>query len=218
MKLGKFSRVAVALLASAVFYSCSSTTVESSGAKIDKSMIGNGGEEGMTDFYVASVSPNEEVPSTVSFPSIQIQFSKPVVALAKLGEPITSSDVVTITPKLNGVFRWYGTSLLSFDTSDALIPQKEYYITVNPDLTSADGTQISGPVCYTFHTEEMTLSSIEPGYTVRKEKKISVNSNDIPPEYARDMAVNFKNKVNPQVVAGYITVADSDGNEYGFKA
>lgn len=218
MKLGKFSRVAVALLASAVFYSCSSTTVESSGAKIDKSMIGNGGEEGMTDFYVASVSPNEEVPSSVSFPSIQIQFSKPVVALAKLGEPITSSDVVTITPKLNGVFRWYGTSLLSFDTSDALIPQKEYFITVNPDLTSADGTKISGPVCYTFHTEEMTLSSIEPGYTVRKEKKISVNSNDIPPEYARDMAVNFKNKMNPQVVAGYITVADSDGNEYGFKA
>ena len=137
MKLGKFSRLAVALMASAVFYSCSSTSVESSAsdgaAKIDKSMVGNGGGEGMTDFYVASVSPNEEVPSSVSFPSVQIQFSKPVVALAKLGEPITSSDVVTITPKLNGVFRWYGTSLLSFDTSDALIPQKEYIVTVNPN-------------------------------------------------------------------------------------
>ena len=218
MKLGKFSRVAVALLASAVFYSCSSTTVESSGAKIDKSMIGNGGEEGMTDFYVASVSPNEEVPSSVSFPSIQIQFSKPVVALAKLGEPITSSDVVTITPKLNGVFRWYGTSLLSFDTSDALIPQKEYYITVNPELTAADGTQISGPVCYTFHTEELKLKSIEPGYTAKKEKKLYLNPNDIPPEYAKDMAVTFSNKVNPSVISQYMSVKDTDGKEYKFKA
>ena len=218
MKLGKFSRVAVALLASAVFYSCSSTTVESSGAKIDKSMIGNGGEEGMTDFYVASVSPNEEVPSSVSFPSIQIQFSKPVVALAKLGEPITSSDVVTITPKLNGVFRWYGTSLLSFDTSDALIPQKEYYITVNPELTAADGTQISGPVCFTFHTEELKLKSIEPGYTAKKQKKIYLNSYDMPPEYATDMAVNFSNKVNPSVISEYLSVKDSDGKDYKFKA
>ena len=218
----RFSLMAVAMMTTAVFTSCNSTkdsSVSSSKSiAVDKSLIGKGGGEGATDFYVASVSPNEEVPSSVSFPSIQIQFSEPVVPLSKLGEPAAQSDVVTIVPKLNGVFRWYGTSLLSFDTSDALIPQKEYAVTVNPSLKSVNGTEISGPVCFTFHTEELQLRSVEPGYTARKEKKIHLNPNDIPPEYATDLAVTFSNKVNPSVVTKFLAVNDSDGKSYSYKA
>ena len=212
----------MALMAAAVFSSCSSTGAGNQAAggqtQVDKSLIGSGGAEGATDFFVESVSPNEEVPSSVSFPSIQVQFSKPVVALQKLGEPITKSDVVSITPKLNGVFRWYGTSLLSFDCSDALIPQKEYAITVNPDLKSADGTAISGPVCYTFHTEELKLKSVVPGYIEQKEKKMAVNPNDIPVEYAQNIALTFSNKVNAAVVTKYISVSDMKGKIYSYKA
>ena len=222
MSLKKASLSIMALMAAAVFSSCSSTGAGNQAAggqtQVDKSLIGSGGEEGATDFFVESVSPNEEVPSSVSFPSIQVQFSKPVVALQKLGEPITKSDVVTISPKLNGVFRWYGTSLLSFDCSDALIPQKEYAITINPDLKSADGTSISGPVCYTFHTEELKLKSVMPGYIEQKEKKIAVNSNDIPPEYAQNIALTFSNKVNVNVVSKFISVSDSREKLYSYKA
>ncbi|MBQ1661931.1 MAG: Ig-like domain-containing protein, partial [Treponema sp.] len=200
MKFGRTSLSVMAFMAAAIFSSCNSTGAGTQPAggqsEVDKSLIGAGGAEGATDFFVTSVTPNEEVPSSVSFPSVQIQFSKPVVPLQKLGEPITKSDVVTISPKLNGVFRWYGTSLLSFDCSDALIPQKEYAITVNPDLKSADGTAISGPVCYTFHTEELKLKSVVPGYIEQKEKKMAVNPNDIPPEYAQNIALTFSNKVN----------------------
>ena len=209
-------------MAAAIFSSCNSTGAGTQPAggqsEVDKSLIGAGGAEGATDFFVTSVTPNEEVPSSVSFPSVQIQFSKPVVSLQKLGEPITKSDVVSITPKLNGVFRWYGTSLLSFDCSDALIPQKEYAITVNPDLKSADGTAISGPVCYTFHTEELKLKSVVPGYIEQKEKKMAVNPNDIPVEYAQDIALTFSNKVNVSVVSKFISVSDSRGKLYSYKA
>ena len=44
-----------------------------------------------------------------------MQFSEPVVPLSKLGEPSDKSDIISIEPALNGVFRWYGTSLLSLN-------------------------------------------------------------------------------------------------------
>ena len=79
MSLKKASLSIMALMAAAVFSSCSSTGAGNQAAggqtQVDKSLIGSGGAEGATDFFVESVSPNEEVPSSVSFPSIQVQFS-----------------------------------------------------------------------------------------------------------------------------------------------
>ena len=80
------------------------------------------------EFRVLSFEPEGKLPSTVKSPQIYIQFSKPVVALKKLGEVMTSSDVFTIEPKLDGIYRWYGTSLLAFEADDVTIPQMEYKI------------------------------------------------------------------------------------------
>ncbi len=211
----KFRSLGLPLIFSAAFFSACNST----GGKIDainRNSLGNGGAKGETDFFIETVFPNEEVPSTVKFPSIQIQFSQPVVALEKLGEPITKTDVVKISPDLKGVFRWYGTSLLSFDCSDDLIPQKEYFITVNPDLVSIKNEALSGPNVFSFHTEELKLSSITSGYTISKEKKLYLNPSDISPEYAKDIAVTFSNKVNPSVVSEYLKVVDDKNNEYEF--
>ena len=75
-------------------------------------------------FEVIDLLPGEELPSNVKYPSIQIQFSEPVIALQKLGDPSDKSPYVTIEPEIKGVFRWYGTSLLSVEASDPIIPQK----------------------------------------------------------------------------------------------
>ena len=198
--MNKISCSAMAFMAAALFGSCSTMGTDGSNEVTDTPRD--------TSFYVESVFPQGELSSSVSFPSIQIQFSEPVVALKKLGEPSSTSDVVTISPSVNGVFRWYGTSLLSFDCSDALIPQKEYTITINKNARSITGTPVSGDLVYTFRTEELALRSIEPGYTARKEKKIYLNSQDILPEYAKDIAVSFGNKVNGKVVSKYILVSD----------
>ena len=85
-------------------------------------------EKGDGSFKILSFTPEEELPSSVKYPSIQVQFNSPVVPLEKLGEPTDKSDIVTINPPLKGVFRWYGTSLLAFDASDAVIPQKKYTV------------------------------------------------------------------------------------------
>ena len=161
-----------------------------------------------TEFTVISFTPEDELPASVKFPSIQVQFSKPVVALQKLGEPSDKSDVFTIEPPIAGVFRWYGTSLLSFESSESVIPQKEYTIKINPKLTSTDGTKISGQTEYKFHSEELTITSVVPGYEEVK-KGNYVDSEDVPVELARDIAVFFNSPVNASFVAKELTVEKS---------
>ena len=204
MSMNTVSRSAMALIAAALFGSCTSvSTGERTASKV------NGGSSAQNgQFYVQTVFPQGELSSEAVFPSIQIQFSEPVVALKKLGQPSNTSDAVTITPTVNGVFRWYGTSLLSFDCSDKLIPQKEYTIRINKNLTSINGNEISGQLEYTFRTQELALRSIQPGYTEQKQANRYLDAQDILPEYAKDIAVTFGNKVKGEVVSKYLSVVE----------
>lgn len=162
------------------------------------------------EFRVLSFEPEGKLPSTVKSPQIYIQFSKPVVALKKLGEVMTSSDVFTIEPKLDGIYRWYGTSLLAFEANDVTIAQMEYKISVNPKLVSIDGETIKGETEFSFKTEDLKLLSVIPGYTAQKDGNY-VNTNDVPLDYAKDIALVFSYPVNKNVIKKYIkiTVGDS---------
>ena len=171
-----------------------------------------------TPFYAVSVTPEGELSSGVHHPSIQVVFSEPVVPLAKLGEPILKSEHVEITPKLEGVFRWYGTSVLSFDCADDLIPQKIYTVKINPEIVSVNGEKFSGQSEFNFFTEEIRMQKIVPGYLEQKKENIFFNSDDIPAEYAKNIAVNFSNKVSAKVISSHIEVRDSKNKKYNFSA
>ena len=82
------SRSAMALIAAALFGSCTSV------GNSDRNSGNAQGSAPKTDgqFYVQTVFPQGELSSDAVFPSIQIQFSEPVVALKKLGEPSSTSN------------------------------------------------------------------------------------------------------------------------------
>lgn len=185
-----------------------SSSVESAGGQ-----SGGAGE----GFRVISMTPAGELPSQVKYPSIQVQFSEPVVALKALGTQSSSSEYLTIEPKLNGVFRWKGTSILSFDSTDEVLPQKEYTIKVSPKTKSVKGNAITGQLEYRFHTEELKLTAVRPAYAEYKDGRY-VNTASVPLEAARDIGVSFNFPVNCAVVRDYISVTDSGGNEISFTA
>lgn len=213
-----------ALILIAIFSSCVSSSQTKNNAKKNSEntnqMKNDSAATHDTDFFVSSFSPNGVIPAAVNYPSIQIQFSEPVVPLAKLGEPLKKISGIEISPSLKGVFRWYGTGLLSFDCEEALIPQKFYTLKISEKLESIHGNKISGQTEFSFHTEEIRMTSVEPGYTSRTEKKLSFNSNDIPPEYATDIAITFSNNVNAKVISEFISVRENkkDGKEFKFTA
>ena len=169
------------------------------------------------EFGVIDFIPNGELPSSVTFPSIQVQFSEPVASLKELGEPSDKSDIFTIEPPLKGVFRWYGTSLLSFESSEKVIPQKEYTARINPKTKSAGGKPIKGNLTYSFYSEKLKMLSVVPGYESMK-KGVYVDSENVPLEEARDIGVYFNSPVNIKNIQKYLTVSSSSHSQYKYTA
>ena len=106
-----------------------------------------------TSLSVVDVQPAGEVPAAVKYPSVYIQFSQPVVAVSALSEPYDTCEYMSITPPLKGVYRWYSTSLLCFEPSEPVIPQRKYTVTIPASVQAVDGTRISGMREYEFRTE-----------------------------------------------------------------
>ena len=198
----------ILILASVVsLVSCGSGEAAKTGAiERDASVISN---HSLSDtFEVVDFSPNGTLSNSISYPTVQIQFSEPVIALQKLGEPSDKSPYVTIDPPLKGTFRWYGTSLLSFESSDKVIPQKIYTVKVAPDLTSISGKVITGQTEFTFHSPELRIVDIIPGYeAIQKGEYIDEQS--VPPSASKDVGISFNAPVNIDVIKNELKVYHS---------
>ena len=158
-----------------------------------------------TDLYIIDMQPAGELPAAVKYPSVYVQFSKPVVAVSVLGEPSDTSEYMSITPPLKGVYRWYGTSLLCFESSDPVIAQREYTVTIPESVKSVDGTRVTGQLEYHFHTEELSMLNIIPGYETVQAGGF-VDTNNMLPEEARSIGVMFSYPVQPETISQSIAV------------
>ncbi len=157
-------------------------------------------------FTVTGYGPVDFLPAEVKRPSIYVTFSQPVVPLSMLGEPSGSSDVLTIDPPLGGVYRWYGTRLLSFDAGEDVIAQRRYTVRVAPSVRSLGGKSLSEPFTFSFRTEPLSIVQIIPG------DDWNTDLSDVPPGPARNVTVLFSHPVNPDVVTAYIDVVVAGGS------
>ncbi len=148
-------------------------------------------------FEAIEFGPSGELPSDVRLPVVFVSFSRPVIPLAKLGEPIKESTVFKIDPPLKGVYRWLGTKMLSFQADEAMRPLVEYKVSVDPGLKALDGTRLAAPCSFSFYNERLRMSAIRPGTDPAKE----VNPGDCPPAEARRVLVTFNYPVDPAVVS-----------------
>ena len=153
-------------------------------------------------FTVADWGPRGELPAEVRYPSFYVLFSEPVVALSALGEQSDRSDVFSIEPPVKGVFRWNGTSLLSFDCTEPADPLRTYTITVGKDVRSLSGKTLSGE--RTFSTTSAALAVVwnAPGYRVSR----FVDKDEVPPACAQDWRVQFNYPVDAAALKGISSV------------
>ncbi|MFO7924576.1 MAG: DUF3108 domain-containing protein, partial [Bacteroidales bacterium] len=98
----------------------------------------------------------------------------------KVGAPADSSNAVRVDPPAEGVFRWYGTRMVSFDVTEKLLPQREYSVTVNRELTSLNGKKLTGNNTFTFRTEYLSVRDFFTGATERVSDLEDVPLNTIP--------------------------------------
>jgi uncharacterized protein YfaS (alpha-2-macroglobulin family) len=169
----------------------------------DAGAFGGGNiQESDAPFIMADYGPRDELPQEIKKPSIYVVFSQPVVPLAKLGEPIREgAGLFTIEPPLPGVYRWYGTKLLSFEPDGESLPQQRYTITVSDKITSLGGKPLQGARSFSFETERLSVLDWRLGGGDRW-----VWSRNVHPEDAKYIKLIFSYPVNLDEIARWIEI------------
>ena len=95
---------------------------------------------------------------------ISLAFDRPMVAVTTQNQTITEAVPVSMTPALEGHWRWMGTQVLVFEQKDhARLPMAtEYQLMVAADTQAADGSRLAKPLQWTFTTPTLQLQNSYP--------------------------------------------------------
>jgi len=149
-------------------------------------------------FQVSEYAPAGIVPWQNIEGGVWILFSEPVIPAGKLGKPVTDSEVVQIHPEVEGIYRWYGSRLLSFEPTSSLVPATEYTVVLSRELSSLRGDPLEGMNAFRFRTPPLQLLSMDPSGT------------DVPPEACRELLLYFNFPVELAAIGRYIKVEAED--------
>jgi uncharacterized protein YfaS (alpha-2-macroglobulin family) len=166
----------------------------------------NGGANGVREsdepFVITGYGPQDELPPEIKKPGIYVVFSQPVVPLAKLGEVLREdAGFFAIEPPLAGVYRWYGSKLLSFEPDAESLPQQRYTITVSDRVKSLGGKSLQGERSFSFETERLSVLDWRLGGGERW-----VWNRDVHPDDAKYIGLIFSYPVNLAEIAQWIEV------------
>jgi uncharacterized protein YfaS (alpha-2-macroglobulin family) len=169
------------------------------------SLTSSSPDEQAADFAVAEVGPSGTIPHENLEGGIWVLFNKPVIALKTLDKPATSSTILSIAPRIEGIYRWYGSRLLAFEPKGPLAPATEYTFSVNASLRSLEGETLTGETRYTFRTEPLQIVDVTP------------SGDDVVPEASRQVVVTFNFPVDMKTILPFIRL-EANGKPVAFKA
>lgn len=157
------------------------------------------------EFTVVSWGPQETVPAAMKNPEFYVSFSIPVRALTTLENEDNPAAVFTVTPSLEGKFRWIGTRQVVFLPSEKLMPSQVYTIEVNENLQSLSGVKISGERIFKTKAQELRISRILAGTSLNQNFYYN-SSAGVPLKNAADSIVIVNGEVTQEVFAKNIEV------------
>jgi hypothetical protein len=156
-------------------------------------------------FTISEVGPSGTVPHENLEGGIWVLFNKPVIALKTLDKPAASSTALTISPRLEGIYRWYGSRLLAFEPKGQLAPATEYTFSVSKSLRSLEGELLAGDTRFTFRTEPLQIVSVTP------------SGDDVVPEASKQVVITFNFPVDMKTILPFIRL-EAGGRTVAFKA
>jgi len=161
---------------------------------------------------VVDHGPEGDLPIEMQRPTVYVMFNNPIVPVAKLGEPITQTPLMKIEPEVPGVYRWYGTRVLSFQPAAPLIHSPFYTVTVSPDVRSLGGSRLGKAVSFSFNTERVKAVNFYAG----NDADNPFLRSEVPTKAARYLVLEFNQPVDPAAVRPSIEV-EVGGNPVPFQ-
>jgi alpha-2-macroglobulin len=112
------------------------------------------------ELRIVSYGPTGEVASLGEANEVRLVFSEPMVALGRIPDPV-EAPFFRIEPRVEGTFRWSGTTILIFtpDPARPLPFATSYSVTVDASATSVAGRTLREPLTFSFTTPTVRLLS-----------------------------------------------------------
>lgn len=117
-----------------------------------------GTAQGAETLQVRSGAPVGEVQSLDQAAEVRVVFSKPMVTLGRIPEPVTV-PFFRVEPAVKGTFRWAGTDTLVFtpDDPERLPWATRYRVTIAASAAAVDGSTLAEPYRFSFTTPTVRL-------------------------------------------------------------
>lgn len=161
-------------------------------------------------FVIKDWGPQKQIPGEIATPQFYVEFSLPVKALAALEAPSSESSIMTITPPLAGVFRWYGTRKLSFEASEAANPTQIYTITISDSVTSLGGKTLAGAKEFQTIGALCKITSFRPGEKEGEPRPYVNDEIGIVKEKAKYIKIRFNYLLQKEEVERILTINESN--------
>lgn len=164
-----------------------------------------------TPLSIEDWSPTGELPIENRKPTIHVVFSHPIVPIRQLGDPITDFPHMRIDPQAPGIFRWYGTRVLSFEPDEPLLKQRVYTVQISKDIESLGGKQLGEDFTFSFTTEPLGVVDFRCGTF----DDYWTNLSNVPPDFANTIYIGFNQPVDMNFVTQFIEIS-AGGRAYPF--
>ena len=138
-------------------------------------------DDSTKEFYIEDWGPQDKIVAGENHPTFYVIFSRPARSLQALDKPQTTSDIITINPPLPGVFRWYGTKHLSFESDIPADPTVQYTISIKEGFKSAGGKKLTGETVFHTQAEPVEVINLWGGYIKDSDCAYDWNTGALPP-------------------------------------
>jgi uncharacterized protein YfaS (alpha-2-macroglobulin family) len=110
---------------------------------------------------IVDAGPRGELNQRGDANEIRVVFSEPMVALGRIPAS-TAPPWISITPAVQGTFRWSGTTILAFtpDPARPLPHATRFTVTIDASAASDAGRRLGAPFSFSFTTPTVRLTSM----------------------------------------------------------
>ncbi len=171
-------------------------------------------DDSSKEFFIEDWGPRGKIVAGENHPTFYVIFSRPARSLQALDKPQTSSDIMKIDPPLPGVFRWYGTKHLSFESDIPADPTVQYTISITPDIKTPGGKKLTGETVFKTEAEPASVINIWGGYIKDSDCAYNWNTGALPPYENRFvMRTNYTTTVDA-ITKNLTVYVNSDKAQY----
>ncbi|PIE33631.1 hypothetical protein CSA56_10980 [candidate division KSB3 bacterium] len=149
---------------------------------------------------IISATPQGELNSLDDASAITITFNDPVVSLSGVEKDFREGPL-TISPEVSGVYRWMGTSTLSFIPDEKLDYATRYIVQVNAPMTAINGEMMEENMNFSFVTPRPQIQRTFPG---QEEGQITLKP---------AIFLKFDQPIDVEKAVQFMTLSSKDGDK-----